>query len=186
MGNHPDSAPALAFLERIEDPRFGQVDLFRSEEGRFVMRLRRTHVVGEARHCLFRKTNEWLQQEQLFVVPLMHVSSQLQKGLCIQVEESEVFTEYYNFTLLDLVRSRKELELAELWLVCQALLSLTSSLRSQKLAISLKADNVFITLKGMPCVYSHHFLSFEESVVYSDYSMGQQVALIILQLALAQ
>lgn len=116
----------------------------------------------------------------------MHVSSQLQKGLCIQVEESEVFTEYYNFTLLDLVRSKKELELAELWLVCQALLSLTSSLRSQKLAISLKADNVFITLKGMPCVYSHHFLSFEESVVYSDYSMGQQVALIILQLALAQ
>lgn len=57
MGNHPDSAPALAFLERIEDPRFGQVDLYRSEEGRFVMRLRRTHVVGEARHCLFRKVN---------------------------------------------------------------------------------------------------------------------------------
>lgn len=84
------------------------------------------------------------------------------------------------------MRTKKELELPEMWLICQALLTLTTNLRKHKLAINLKADNVFITLKGLPCVYSHHFLSFEESIVYSDYSMGQQVALVLLQLAIAE
>lgn len=93
MGNHNDSAPALAFLDRINDHRFGEVDIYRTEDGRFVMKLRRTHVIGEARHCLFKRVNEWLQQkEQQYVVPIMHISSQVEKGLCIQVEESETFT----------------------------------------------------------------------------------------------
>lgn len=99
MGNQHDHAPALAFLQPLNDPRFGEVDLYRTEDGRFVMRLRRTHVIGEARHCLFKRVNEWLQQkeqqqqqQQQYIVPIMHISSQVEKGLCIQVEESEVFT----------------------------------------------------------------------------------------------
>ena len=46
MGNHNDSAPTLAFLDRIHDQRFGEVDIYRTEDGRFVMKLRRTHVIG--------------------------------------------------------------------------------------------------------------------------------------------
>ncbi len=80
---------------------------------------------------------------------------------------SEIYSEYYNFTLLDLLRTKKELEEAELWYIFEALLTLSTTLRKNKLAISLKADNVFITLKGVPCVYFHHFQPLEESIIYS-------------------
>jgi hypothetical protein len=50
------------------------------------------------------------------------------------------------------------------------------------LAISLKVNNIFITLKGIPCVYFHHFLPLEESIIYSQYSMGQQISIILMQL----
>jgi hypothetical protein len=35
---------------------------------------------------------------------------QIERGLCIQFEVSEIYSEYYNFTLLDLLRTKKELE----------------------------------------------------------------------------
>jgi hypothetical protein len=111
---------------------------------------------------------------------------QIEKGLCIQVEESEVYAEYFNFTLLDLLRAKKELEEAELWFILTALLTLTTSLRKNRLAINLTIDKVFITLKGNPCVYFHHFLSFEESILYSEYSMGQQISIILLQLCIGE
>jgi len=37
-------------------------------------------------------------------------------------------------------------------------------LRKYKLAVTLDIDNVFLTLKGTPCVYLYHILSFEESI----------------------
>lgn len=98
---------------------------------------------------------------------------------------SQVYSEYYNFTLMDLLRTKKELEEAELWFILHALLTLATTLRANKLAMNLKLDHIFITLKGLPCVYFHHFLSLEESIVYSQYSMGQQASIVLLQLCTA-
>lgn len=76
------------------------------------------------------------------------------------------------------------MEEPELWCVLEGLLHLTTTLRRHKLAVTLDVDNVFLTLKGNPCVYLYHILSFEESINCNDYSMGQLTARILLQLAI--
>lgn len=81
--------------------------------------------------------------------------------MCIEYEVAHIFTEYYNYTLKDLSENKKEsVEEPELWCVLEGLLHLTTVLRKNKMGINLEMDNVFLTLKGTPCVYAYHLLSF--------------------------
>jgi hypothetical protein len=92
---------------------------------------------------------------------LMYSSYNSEKGMCIQYEVAHILTEYYNYTLKDLSENKKELvEEAELWCVLEGLLRLTTTLRKNKLGAKLDMDNVFLTLKGTPCVYIYHLVSF--------------------------
>ena len=71
----------------------------------------------------------------------------------------------------------------ELWCVMEALLELVSALKQHELGVNLKLDEVFITLKGLPCIYPYHLMSYEESLNCSEQGMGELVARIVLQLA---
>jgi hypothetical protein len=96
----------------------------------------------------------------------------------------DIYTEYYNFTLNDLFNSRKDVEEAELWLVLNSLLQLTIAIRQHQISIALELDKVFLTPAGVPCVYHCHLRSCRDSIDYSEFTMGQNVARIVLQLAL--
>lgn len=75
MGNSTlDSSRTLKFIDTLQDRHFGEIDVFRTEEGQFVMRVKRTHIVGDVRHSFFGKSVEWVQKEPCkFVVPIMHI-----------------------------------------------------------------------------------------------------------------
>lgn len=50
MGNSSQTSGAqLQFIQQLEDRHFGEVDIYRSEEGRFIMKLKRTHISGDRR-----------------------------------------------------------------------------------------------------------------------------------------
>lgn len=111
---------------------------------------------------------------------------QSERGICIQVQNSEVYSEYYNFTLLDMLRTKKNAEESELWLILHALLDVSTSARKNKIGVLFNLDEVFITLKGIPCVYFSQFVSLEDSIVNCEYCMGQQIAFILLQLCIGE
>lgn len=75
MGNSTvDSSHTLKFIDNLQDRHFGDVDVFRSEDGRFVMRIKRTHIIGDIRYTFFKRVVEWVEQEPCqFVVPMMHI-----------------------------------------------------------------------------------------------------------------
>ena len=93
-------------------------------------------------------------------------------------------TEYYNYTLQNLIINKKQLDEAELWFILESLLHLTTVLRKNKIGINLALDNVFVTLKGVLCVYIQHLISFAESIQCNEYGMGQLIGIVLLQLAI--
>lgn len=104
--------------------------------------------------------------------------------MCVSYERTEIYTEYYNFTLEDLMNAKKEVEECELWFLFESLLKLAIALKEQGMNICLELDNVFLTPAGIPCVYHYHLRSIKESIECSELTMGQSIAKIMLQLAL--
>lgn len=82
------------------------------------------------------------------------------------------------------MKSKKKLEESELWFVLEALLDLVVQARKNKIGINLGIDDVFLTLKGVPCVYLNQFMSLEDRIVNCELSMGQQISIILLQLCI--
>lgn len=111
MGNYTlDHSNTLKFIDTLQDPHFGQIDVFRTHDARFIMRVKRTHIIGDIRHAFFQRVIEWVQTNPSpYVVPIMHINNQIERGLCIQFDAAEIYSEYYNFTFLDLLRTKKEL-----------------------------------------------------------------------------
>jgi hypothetical protein len=75
MGNSTvDSANTLKFIDSLQDPHFGAIDVFRTEDARFVMRIKRTHIIGDIRHNFYVRSVQWVQNNlSPFVVPIMHI-----------------------------------------------------------------------------------------------------------------
>lgn len=126
------------------------------------------------------------------VIPIVHLHRternslfSVEKGMCVSYEKTDIYTEYYNFTLEDLLNAKKEVEEAELWFLFESLLRLAVALKEQGMNIALELDNVFLTPAGIPCVYHYHLRSIKESIECSEFTMGQSIAKIMLQLALS-
>ena len=66
----------------------------------------------------------------------------------------------------------------------ESLLRLAVALKEQGMSIALELDNVFLTPAGIPCVYHYHLRSNKESIECSEFTMGQSIAKIMLQLTL--
>lgn len=125
------------------------------------------------------------------VIPIVHLHRtersswfNVEKGMCVSYEKTDLYTEYYNFTLEDLLNAKKEVEEAELWFLFESLLRLAIALKEQGMSIALELDNVFLTPAGIPCVYHYHLRSNKDSIECSEFTMGQNIAKIMLQLAL--
>ncbi len=51
MGNSPESQMGeMVFVQVLEDRHFGEVEIYRSQEGLFVMKVCRTVISGDKRH----------------------------------------------------------------------------------------------------------------------------------------
>lgn len=57
--------------------------------------------------------------------------------MCGKVLVSEIYTEYYNYTLRDVLLSKKTLEEAELWFILKSLLNLVDSLQDNRMMANL-------------------------------------------------
>jgi hypothetical protein len=118
------------------------------------------------------------------IIPIVHLRRTEEKGICIKYEKIEVYTEYYNYTLADLMGSKRELEEAELWLILDWLLGLVAELKLRQIGATLRLDTIFLTPAGAPCIYHYHLHSCKESINYSELTMGQSIGKILMQLAL--
>jgi hypothetical protein len=77
MGNSSQTTGAqLQFIQQLEDRHFGEVDIYRSEEGRFIMKLKRTHISGDRRQIEFQRIVEWaLREGDAMVVPIVQLDN---------------------------------------------------------------------------------------------------------------
>jgi hypothetical protein len=64
------------------------------------------------------------------------------------------------------------------------MLNLIAHLKTHKMAINLNIDNVFLTLKGIPCISHHHIYSTDNSISCCQDEMTQLLAKIVMELAL--
>lgn len=56
MGNSAQTmGTQLLFIQQLEDRHFGEIDIYRSEEGRFIMKVKRTHISGDKRQLEFQR-----------------------------------------------------------------------------------------------------------------------------------
>lgn len=118
------------------------------------------------------------------IIPIVHLYRTEEKGICIKYEKIEIYTEYYNYTLADLMGSKRELEEAELWLILDWLLELVVELKIRQIGATLGLETIFLTPAGVPCIYHYHLHSCKESINYSELTMGQSIGKILMQLAL--
>jgi hypothetical protein len=78
----------LEFIEQLYDKHFGLTDIYRNNEGRFIMKLKRTHIVGDPRQTQFQKIVEWvLKLDDSMVVPIIHIDSNQGSHCWIQRRE---------------------------------------------------------------------------------------------------
>lgn len=75
MGNHSYfPMQALVFVQHLQDRCFGEIDVFRTQDARFVMKLIRSHIIGDMKHIVFKQILEWIKtSNNQFIVPLMHI-----------------------------------------------------------------------------------------------------------------
>jgi hypothetical protein len=56
MGNGGQTIGAqLHFIQQLEDRHFGEIDIYRSDEGRFIMKVKRTRISGDKRQLEFQR-----------------------------------------------------------------------------------------------------------------------------------
>ena len=113
--NEPQSSQ-LTFQQLLQDRHFGEVEIYHTNEGLFIMKLSRTAIMGE-RHQLEQVRIIHLVTQEGFatVIPIVHLHRtkrnkrlRLEKGMCVSYEKTDIYTEYYNFTLEDLMNAKKE------------------------------------------------------------------------------
>ena len=68
----------LVWVQQLEDRHFGEVAIFRSDDGRFVMKLQRTHIRDDKRHRDFQKMVEWvLGGGHPLVIPIINITAKI-------------------------------------------------------------------------------------------------------------
>ena len=73
MGNSSELAGSpLKFIQNIEEARLGDIDIYQNDEGRFVMKTVKTHIIGDRRHNEFKRIMSWVEQGgSKLVVPVI-------------------------------------------------------------------------------------------------------------------
>jgi hypothetical protein len=73
MGNsHEYLTQQLTFIQHLQDPRFGHIDVFRNQDGTFLMKSTLTHILHDKRCHDFKKILSWVQQEgHKLIVPVV-------------------------------------------------------------------------------------------------------------------
>ena len=63
-------------MQQLEDPHFGEVSIFRTDDGRFVMKLQRTHIKGDKMHGDFQKLVKWVVGGgHSVVIPIINITA---------------------------------------------------------------------------------------------------------------
>lgn len=65
----------LRFVQVLEDRHFGEVHIFRSEEGRFIMRVSKTFIENDDRQRQFQRVLSWSATAGEGTVPVLHVET---------------------------------------------------------------------------------------------------------------
>lgn len=87
-------------------------------------------------------------------------ADKVENNICVKYGIEELVTEYFNFTLEDLMAKKKVMEEGELWHLTYQLLTLIVTLKSNNFGMHLDPSHLFLTLKGQLAVYVHHLTSF--------------------------
>ena len=62
----------LTFLQQLEDPHFGPIELYRDDNGTFLMKSKCTHIANDKRYNEFERIVEWVNTSKYrCVVPIM-------------------------------------------------------------------------------------------------------------------
>lgn len=116
----------------------------------------------------------------------MYCCAHPENGLCLVYERTSIFTEYYNHTLADMLRNKKVFEEPELWYILENMLKMIVELKEHQLGIELELGNVFLTLKGSPCVSHYHLYSTTNTIACCQPDMHQLLAKMIIELVLGR
>ena len=86
MGNsQTDLRQSLQFTQILEDEKFGDIEIYKSRDGKFVMKNARTFVVNDQRYEHFQKQVKCQQsvKDSRTVIPLLYLHRKINKNLCI-------------------------------------------------------------------------------------------------------
>lgn len=92
------------------------------------------------------------------------------ENLCVVYQVVETYCEYFNFTLADMIRFRKDMDKEEIWLCFFWMVRLVGVMGGNGWVFeggSLKLNRVFLTLKGTPTVSIHHLQKPQTDIILS-------------------
>ena len=162
----------VEFVRTIDDSHFGKVELHRRNDIEYIMKKTFTFVHRDTAAERLLQNLEFMERNRHESLPPVHHLTRCQginqliveQQLCIEYERVELYIDYYNYTFEAIVESEKALELGELWYALNTLADLGAMIFRQRLnCCPFRLDNIFVSLKGAPCVYLMDGWALEET-----------------------
>ena len=85
-----------------------------------------------------------------------------------------------------MLANKKVFEEPELWYILENMLAMIAELKDNQLGIALDLSNVFLTLKGSPCVSHYHLFSTANSISCCQADMTELLAKMMIELVLGR
>lgn len=125
------------------------------------------------------------KQSQEFITPIVHSEAKVE-SLCITYQTIDTYCQYFNFTLADMIKNKKQMDREELWHCFYWFIRFIILLKEKDwiLQEGLKLNRIFLTLKGTPTVSIHHLIKSDcnDQVMMIQRNMLEEVGLCMLQL----
>lgn len=72
--NSTDYTRTLHFVQTLPDDAFGDIDIFRNEEGKFIMKCAKSFIIGDKRYTDFKKILKFMRTtSNKNIVPLVYL-----------------------------------------------------------------------------------------------------------------
>jgi hypothetical protein len=118
-------ASTLHFVQNLEDDNFGELEIYRNDDGKFIMKCAKSFLTADKRHSDFKKITDFMRHTcNKNVLSLLHLEQYHESNVCIEYEKVFAYTEYLNFTLKGLITNRKNIDEQEMWYLVKCMVEL--------------------------------------------------------------
>jgi hypothetical protein len=78
-------ASTLHFVQNLEDDNFGELEIYRNDDGKFIMKCAKSFLTGDKRHSHFKKIINFIRHTtNKNVLPLLHLEQYHESNVCIE------------------------------------------------------------------------------------------------------